>query len=160
MSYYLRYENKDTYVSNEGEVILKVIFKGSWLGPKAFYKVYKKDSLIFVSSYYSFLFTKRIIIEENYTNEILQFEKKGKSFVLNYKNDLYFYKRAPLLAIIKGSSIFNLFKNGNEIGNISALKKISVGGGTLFKVDFKEEDASNIYSIVSYIVTEQESLFG
>jgi hypothetical protein len=32
--------------------------------------VYKKDSLIFVSSYYSFLFTKRIIIEENYTTKI------------------------------------------------------------------------------------------
>lgn len=160
MSYYLRYENKDTYVSNEGEVILKVIFKGSWLGPKAFYKVYKKDTLILVSSYYSFLFTKRIIIEENNTNEILQFEKRDQKFVLNYKNDIYFYKKSSFQAIIKGLPIFNLFKNGKEIGNISLLKKFSVGGGTLFKIDFKEEDASNIYQMVLFIVTEQQSLFG
>lgn len=160
MSYYLRYQNKITYVRNEQEEILKIVYSGSWLGATVIYKVYRKGTLILVCSYYSFLFTKKITVVENHTNENIQFKKRGKRFILICNNDIYSYRKIILLPIKKSLPVFNFFKNDKETAGIYFLKWISFGGGELIRIDFNEEEETNIYQIILYIITDQQSLMG
>ena len=55
--------------------------------------------------------------------------------------------------------MFKFLKNNIKVGDIFSLKKVSFGGGILFKVDFIIEEESNIYQIISFIVLDQQSLF-
>ena len=154
MSYFITFYESHQIVVTDGEkVVLKITHRYYWLKGKIFFKVYIDD--IFVLEFYITRFILSLSMGVIYKNisKILEFEKISKKYFLNYENNYYNYKRNFAFK----NPIYKFLKNGTEVGEIHVLKKISVGAGLLFRIDFYEDNESNLFQIMFFIANDVES---
>ena len=160
MSYYLTYLPKKILVSEGEKLLLEVIRGFNWKG-RLFYKFYHGGTIIMECSYYTSLFFSEIKLEKKYISDLVDFKKVEKKIVMDYNHDYYNIKRKfgnKIFAVMK-NPIFKLLKNNVETGEVSNLKKISMGGGSQYRIDFYYEDKSNLYQVIFFILKNHSSLF-
>ncbi len=156
MSYYLTYEGRKIFVTDGENLILKVDQTSPWVG-KSRYKFFINEVLFLECSYSSTLFSRLIKVEYKNFNKHIEFEKVGKRILLNYEHNYYdVVKKFKMFG--KMNPLFKLFKNSIVSGEAFLLKKISFGGGTMFRIDFYSDDESNLFQVILFILKDQQSL--
>jgi hypothetical protein len=150
MAYYIKYDVK-TIVINDGEKeVIRIESRFTFLG-KYFFRIYHKGVFILECSYTSSIFSIHLKIIENNVDEVIEFKKMQGKYVMNYEGDFYSVVK-NFRGVFVRNPVYKLFKNDTETGEVFYLQKIAIGPGLLYKIDFHEEDKSNLFQLMFFVL--------
>ncbi len=153
-NYFIKYrDSKVVSIIKEEEEIFRITYGYNWRQLRLYCKGHINGQIVLEYAYSNIPFSKAIIIIKNNTGQRIEFIKKNGKYCLKYNEDYYWFCRNSRNRILPklNRPWFIFFKNDIEIGNLYLQKKVLVGGGILFRMEFYEEAEPNLFQLMFFV---------
>ena len=156
MPYRIKYDVKTITVNDGENEVIRIERRFTFWG-KYFFKVYHKGVFILECSYTSSIFSIHLKILEKNVAEVVEFKKMKGKYVMNYEGDFYSVVKNFRWIFVR-NPVYKLYKDEIETGEVFYLKKIAIGPGLVYRIDFHEEDRSNLFFFFFFVLRSMDWL--